>query len=193
VVINKKTREIICTDFSSGKKHDFKLFVESRIPFCKNQTILVDSGYTGIVKMYRNTNVQVLIPKKKTKKNPLTKEDKLNNINIAKQRIVVENVLGCLKRFRILGDKYRCRRKRFGLRFNLIAGIYNYELLKNSSKAKQKIVTENVPSHLRRLLVLEGKYGCGRKKLELRSNLVAYVYRLQIGIEKMGLFLRGAM
>jgi len=33
-----------------------------------------------------------------------------------------------LKRFKILSDKYRNRRKRFGLRFNLIAGIQNWEL-----------------------------------------------------------------
>jgi hypothetical protein len=33
-----------------------------------------------------------------------------------------------LKVFRILSDRYRNRRKRFGLRFNLIAAIYNLEL-----------------------------------------------------------------
>jgi len=27
-----------------------------------------------------------------------------------------------------LAERYRNRRKRFGLRFNLIAGLYNYEL-----------------------------------------------------------------
>jgi len=27
-----------------------------------------------------------------------------------------------------LAEKYRNRRQRFGLRFNLIAGLYNYEL-----------------------------------------------------------------
>ncbi|MBI4854299.1 MAG: IS5/IS1182 family transposase, partial [Acidobacteria bacterium] len=35
---------------------------------------------------------------------------------------------GRLKVFRILSEHYRNRRKRFNLRFNLIAGIYNYEL-----------------------------------------------------------------
>jgi hypothetical protein len=40
----------------------------------------------------------------------------------------VENTIGDLKKFRIISDKYRCRRKRFSLRFNLIAGVYNYEL-----------------------------------------------------------------
>ena len=35
---------------------------------------------------------------------------------------------GQLKIFKILADRYRNRRKRFGLKFNLIAGLYNYEL-----------------------------------------------------------------
>lgn len=30
--------------------------------------------------------------------------------------------------FKIFSDKYQNRRKRFGLRFNLITGIYGYEL-----------------------------------------------------------------
>jgi hypothetical protein len=34
-----------------------------------------------------------------------------------------------VKRFRILSERYRNRRKRFGLRFNLIAGIHNFELV----------------------------------------------------------------
>ena len=77
--------------------------------------------------MHKN-NPNIKIPKKKTKKKPLTKEDKVNNHNISKQRIIIENVIGDLKKFRVISDKYRCRRKRFGLRFNLVAGIYNWEL-----------------------------------------------------------------
>ncbi|MBS4167035.1 hypothetical protein NEOC65_002138 [Neochlamydia sp. AcF65] len=36
--------------------------------------------------------------------------------------------MGLLKRFKIIADRYRNRRKRFALRFNLIAAIYNWEL-----------------------------------------------------------------
>ena len=50
------------------------------------------------------------------------------NRDISSQRALNENVIGRLKRFKILSDKYRNRRKRFGLRFNLIAGIQNWEL-----------------------------------------------------------------
>lgn len=50
------------------------------------------------------------------------------NKQISIDRIVVENVIGDLKKYKILSNTYRCRRKRFTLRFNLIAGIYNFEL-----------------------------------------------------------------
>lgn len=86
--------------------------------------ILTDSGYTGIKKLHANSR----LPKKSSKKKPLTKEDKKNNRKISSERVINENVIGVIKRFKIINDKYRNRRKRFGLRFNLICGIYNYEL-----------------------------------------------------------------
>jgi len=70
------------------------------------------------------------LPKNKTKKNPLTKEDKLRNRQLASERALNENVIGMVKRFKIIADRYRNRRKRFALRFNLIAGVYNLELKK---------------------------------------------------------------
>jgi len=86
--------------------------------------ILTDTGYQGITKLHSNTQ----LPKKRTKKNPLTTEDKHNNQMLSSERVLNENVIGMLKRFKIIADRYRNRRKRFGLRFNLIAGIYNMEL-----------------------------------------------------------------
>jgi hypothetical protein len=70
------------------------------------------------------------MPKKRSKKHPLTKEDKKNNQQLSRERVLNENVIGSLKRFKILSDRYRNRRKRFTLRFNLIAGIYNLELMR---------------------------------------------------------------
>jgi len=85
---------------------------------------LDDTGYIGIEEMHSNN----LMPKKKSKKNPLTKEDKQINREISRQRVVCENVLCMIKRYKILSERYRNHRKRFGLRFNLLAGLYNYEL-----------------------------------------------------------------
>lgn len=116
---------MICTSFSKGRWHDFKLYKESRVSITKETKVIVDSGYQGIGKIHINSE----LPKKRRKKQGLTKEEKKANRLLARERVVNENVIGMLKRFKIISDRYRNRRKRFGLRFNLIAGIYNWEVL----------------------------------------------------------------
>ena len=59
--------------FSNGKKHDFKLFKESNVRWTNN------SGYTGIKKPQKNSR----LPKKSSKKKPLTKEEKRQNREIS--------------------------------------------------------------------------------------------------------------
>jgi hypothetical protein len=86
--------------------------------------VISDTGYQGIQKLHQNSK----LPKKRSKKNPLSQQDKKNNQRISSERVLNENVIGMLKRFKIIADKYRNRRKRFGLRFNLIAGLYNWEI-----------------------------------------------------------------
>jgi hypothetical protein len=88
--------------------------------------VFVDSGFQGLQKIHAKTS----LPTKKSKKNPLNKEERLANQQNSSTRVPCENVIGALKRFRIIAEKYRNRRKRFGLRFNLIAGLYNLELSK---------------------------------------------------------------
>src|SRR5271157_6051010 len=89
----------------------------------------MDSGYTGIKKLHiKKLQKSSRLPKKSSKKKPLTKEEKKQNQQTSSERVVNENVIGSLKRFKIISDRYRNRRKRFGLRFNLIAGIHNYEI-----------------------------------------------------------------
>jgi IS5 family transposase len=86
--------------------------------------ILADKGYQGINKFHSNSK----IPLKKTKNKKLSKEQKKFNKDLNKERIVIEHINRKLKIFRILSSRYRNRKRKFGLRFNLIAGIYNYEL-----------------------------------------------------------------
>ena len=122
--MNFKTLEIIATAFGAGSEHDFHLFKESRSIFAAHIRSLADSGYLGINQLHKNSQ----IPAKKSKLHPLSKEQKISNHNLSKERIFVENVIRRLKVFRILSERYRNRRKRFALRFNLIAAIYNLEL-----------------------------------------------------------------
>lgn len=116
-------RQITSTAFANGRMHDYKLFKKSKTKLHPKKNVKVDSGYQGLQKIHANTD----LPKKNKKKDPLTKQDKLKNKEQAKKRVVVEHVIGHLKKFKIISQKYRNRRKRFTLKFNLICGIYNYE------------------------------------------------------------------
>ncbi len=123
LIICEESEEIIATYFGKGKMHDMKLYEKSQVRLSKEIEIKADSGYQGLQKKH----VKVLIPKKNSKLHKLTKEDKRVNRALSKKRIKVENVIRRLKIFRILAERYRHRRKRLGLRFNLLSGIYNFE------------------------------------------------------------------
>lgn len=124
VIVNLDTLEIIATAFSQGKKHDFQLFKETYGGIAQEICCLADSGYQGLTELHENSQT----PAKKSKHHPLTSEQKERNRALSRQRIYCEHVIGKLKIFRILKERYRNRRKRFGLRFNLIASIYNLSL-----------------------------------------------------------------
>jgi hypothetical protein len=134
VVVCKPSQKILCTSFCNGKQHDFKLFKTSNVRWVREIYGIADSGYLGI-RCLQNTS---LVPKKRSKKTPLTKGEKQENRRISALRVLNENVIGKIKRFKILSDRYRNRRKRFGLRFNLIAAIYNLELEEKQSKRLQQ-------------------------------------------------------
>jgi len=100
------------------------MFTESKFLTSANTTIMADSGYQGINTHHANG----VISRKNTKLHPLTRVDKQFNHQLNSRRIFVEHVIGKVKIFKIVSDRYRNRRRRFSLRFNLIAGLYNYEL-----------------------------------------------------------------
>lgn len=124
IIVDQNTGQIICTFFGKGRKHDFKLFKASGVHFHPETESLEDKGYQGIQHLHAKTR----LPKKKPRGGQLSAEDKAYNRELAKERIMIEQINRSLKIFKILSLRYRNRRRRFGLRCNLIAAIYNFEL-----------------------------------------------------------------
>lgn len=103
------------------------MFKEDDCDFAEHLRILADAGYQGLTELHENSQT----PFKKSKYRALTEREKRSNRALARKRIVIEHIFRKLKVFRILCERYRNRRKRFALRFNLIAAIYNLELNPN--------------------------------------------------------------
>lgn len=114
----------MCVAESYGKTHDFALYKSSIgnrvLGSIKEQA---DSGYQGIAAFHQNSET----PKKKPKGGELTDKEKRENQRISKERILIENINAKIKVFKIMKYPYRNRRKRHGLRLNLICGIINFE------------------------------------------------------------------
>ncbi|MBS4164979.1 hypothetical protein NEOC65_000025 [Neochlamydia sp. AcF65] len=58
--------------------------------------MLTDSGYQGLTKLHAQTQM----PKKKSKKKPLTQENKRTTQSLSRERVANENMIGLLKRFK---------------------------------------------------------------------------------------------
>jgi hypothetical protein len=128
IVISDENKKIlILTPTRSGRRHDKRIIDKSGLikTLPDKITAWADTGFQGIQKDHSNTQ----IPKKGTKNNPLTIEDKQNNRIISGLRIVVEHVIGGMKRFKAAADIYRNRIPNTDDKFHLLsAGLWNFHL-----------------------------------------------------------------
>jgi hypothetical protein len=125
-----------------GCIHDYKLLKQE---LDKNQDwfitnkVYVDLGYVGIKKDYASS-ASIFIPHKKPRKsknnpNPsLTKQQKEENKILSKTRVFVEHVIGGIKIFRCLSDRFRNHIKLLeDIFIGISAAIWNFKLLLNSN------------------------------------------------------------
>jgi hypothetical protein len=101
LVVNQATREIICTAHGKGKEHDFRLF-RSKTRLRENIKLLGDKGYQGIQKLH-STNSET--PKNKPRGKNLSIADKKKNRELARIRVIGENINCQLKGFKILSNR----------------------------------------------------------------------------------------
>lgn len=118
--ITRKGRIVHVSRSRRGAMHDFALHKEEP-PIPPDSRAFVDSGYQGLDKMHQATE----LPYKATKTKPLDKEEKEYNHALSRYRVIVENIIGDIKTFKILSDRYRNKRKRYGIKFHIISGIVN--------------------------------------------------------------------
>ena len=118
--ITRKGRIVHVSRSRRGAMHDFALHKEEP-PIPPESRAFVDSGYQVLDKLHQATE----LPYKATKTKQLDKEEKEYNHALSRFLVIVENVIGDIKTFKILSDRYRNKRKRYGIKFHIISGIVN--------------------------------------------------------------------
>jgi hypothetical protein len=127
IITNKDGLIIDLTGHERGKKHDYEIFKRKHPPLPPDVEVDADSGYQGIQKDF--PSLKSKIPVKKPRGKSLEKKDKKHNRSLSKERMVVEHVIGRMKKFKIMGGKFRNRLTRYDTMTSVILGLINFRVM----------------------------------------------------------------
>jgi hypothetical protein len=119
-----------------GRHHDYAMLKAEfppDQPWFETIKLLVDLGFQGILTDYVGVGIQLPYKKpRKSKAHPdtqLTDQQKLENRALSKVRILVENAICGIKRYGIVTQPFRNRKKNFDDEvIGIAAGLWNFWL-----------------------------------------------------------------
>lgn len=121
IIITDKGKIVSASNSVPGRVHDYALRKRGP-PLPRNSRAYADSGFQGL----QDDHLDTEIPYKKSKKHPLTKEEKVYNHALSRFRVRVEHKIAQIKRFRMLSDRFRYPRFSHTAKFAIVAGIVNF-------------------------------------------------------------------
>ena len=128
LIVSDEFRRIgVLTITKSCRRHDKRLVDKAHLARSIPDTVTIwtDTGFMGIQKDHHNT----VMPRKKTKKHPLTESEKQENKLISGIRILAEHAINGMKRYKAAADIYRNRKLFVDDTMTLVcAGLWNYHL-----------------------------------------------------------------
>ena len=120
IIITEKGRIVSRSNPSPGRISDITIRRRgTALP--KGSRAYADSGYQGLQNEHPDTD----IPYKKSKKHPLTKDERSYNHALSRFRVRVEHAIAKLKSFRMLSERYRYPKATYAAKFAIIAATVN--------------------------------------------------------------------
>ncbi len=124
------------TNHARGRRHDYDIFKRNHPELPRGVRAGVDLGYNGIQNDF--PEMKPMIPFKKrspgrghrgVKAKPLTPYQKRFNTELSKARVVVEHTISRVKKFRIMGEEFRNRLRRYDVMTEIVSGLVNLRIL----------------------------------------------------------------
>ena len=122
LIINKEQQVLYLSPTVEGKLHDKTLAEEMELKFPHDGVMMQDLGFLG----FDPGRVKIVMPEKKPKNKPLSKEDKAFNKTISSMRVTVVHAIAGIKRLRIVKEKIRLRLENIQDQvMSIAAGLHN--------------------------------------------------------------------
>jgi DDE superfamily endonuclease/Helix-turn-helix of DDE superfamily endonuclease len=116
------------TGHERGRKHDYEIF-KNKYPTTPLQVEnVLDLGYLGVQNDF--PTVKYVLPfRKRRNKSELSDEEKRHNRNHSKLRVIVEHTVSRIKKFGIMGTKFRNKLKRYDHASDIVSGLVNFRIM----------------------------------------------------------------
>ena len=122
LIINKEQQVLYLSPTVEGKMHDKALAEEMELRFPQGGVLMQDMGFLA----FDPGGIKIVMPEKKPKNKPLSREDKAFNQIISSMRVRVEHAIAGIKRLKIVQEKIRLRIEDIHDQVMLIAvGLHN--------------------------------------------------------------------
>jgi hypothetical protein len=89
---------------------------------------ILDLGYMGVQNDF--PTVKSVLPVRKKRKTELSDEEKKHNRKHSKLRVIVEHTVSRIKKFGIMGTRFRNRLGRYDHASDIVSGLVNFRIVR---------------------------------------------------------------
>lgn len=132
-MVNSEGLILYKTAHDRGRIHDYEIFKNKHPTTPLQVENILDLGYLGVQSDF--PTVKYVLPfRKKRKKNELSNEEKKHNGKHSKLRVIVEHTISRIKKFGIMGTKFRNRLTRYDHVSDIVSGLVNFRIMRTNGR-----------------------------------------------------------
>ena len=132
LMVNKEGKILYKSNqHKKGRQHDYSIYKDEHPITPPQVENYYDLGYVGVETDF--PDLKAVLPIKKKHNIKLTKKEKRYNKKHSRQRVIVEHTICRVKKFGIMGNKYRNRLKRYDVMSDIVSGLVNYRIMNSVS------------------------------------------------------------
>jgi hypothetical protein len=129
-MVNSEGTILHKTSHDRGRIHDYEIF-KNKHPITPLQVEnVLDLGYLGVKNDF--PTVKYVLPFRKKRKSELSDGEKRYNRKYSKLRIIIEHTVSRIKKFGIMGTKFRNRLGRYDHASDIVSGLVNFRIIRTN-------------------------------------------------------------
>ncbi len=129
-MVNSEGNILHKTGHDRGRIHDYEIFKNKHPTTPLQVENVFDLGYMGVKDDF--PTAKYVLPFKKKRKSELSDEEKRHNRKHSRLRVIVEHTVCRIKKFGIMGTKFRNKLGRYDHASDIVSGLVNFRIMRTN-------------------------------------------------------------